>query len=266
MPAVDPARLAREIERAFEPDDGPGLLARRVADLLAAYAERARRPGGARTDTLNVPRPVMRAVGRALASASGAGASAIELASALWSIPLRETRILAAEALAPCMAEEAADWVEAQATEASDPTVLERLAARGLSGYRAGDARRALARAGGWVESSGARQRELGLVFLKAFIEEGGSEDLRRVLSLLAACPALGRGVERRALSGLLRALAERSPQETARYLADGVRAGSPASSAIARQILPLLSGRQQQILEEALARGRASGIIPPSR
>jgi hypothetical protein len=266
MPAVDPARLAHEIERAFESHDDPRLLAQRVSDLLAAYSERARRPGGARTDALNVPRPVMNAVGRALASASDGGPASIELASALWSIPLRETRLLAAEALAPCRAEGAADWVESQAAVASDPMVLERLAGRGLSAYRAGDPRRALTRAGGWLRSSGARQRELGLIFLTAFVEEGTSEDLRQILSLLAGCPALGQGTERRALSNLLRALAQRTPQETVRYLADGVRAGSATLSMIARQILPRLTGRQQQILEEVLARGRASGIIPPSR
>jgi hypothetical protein len=266
VPAVDPARLAREIERAFEPEGEPSLLARRVADLLTLYAERARRAGGARADRLNVPRPVMASVGDAVASSAGRRGHTLEFAAALWSIALHETRILAAEALASCASREAADWAEARVTETADFAVLEHLARRGLSGYRAREPQQAMARVREWIGSRSGRLRELGLYSLFSLVEEGGSEDVRAVLSLLAAHPALGRGHDGRALARLLRALAERSPQETARYLVDGVRAGAAASSQIARQVLPLLTERQQRILEEALARGRASGTMPPSK
>jgi hypothetical protein len=123
-----------------------------------------------------------------------------------------------------------------------------------------------MGRAREWIGSPSGRLRELGLDFLFALVEEGGSEDVREVLSLLAAHPMLGRGQERRALARLLRALAERSPQETARHLIDGVKAGAAASAQIARQVLPLLAERQQRVLEEALARGRASGTMRPSK
>lgn len=266
MPAVDPARLAREIEQVFEARGEPSLLARRVADLLTLYAERARRAGGARGDRLNVPRPVMASVGEAIASSAGVRGHALELAAALWSLPLQETRILAAEALASCPSREAADWAEARVGETIDVAVLERLAGRGLSGYRAREPQEAMGRAREWIGSPSGRLRELGLDYLFALVEEGGSEDVREVLSLLAAHPMLGRGQERRALARLLRALAERSPQETARHLIDGVKAGAAASAQIARQVLPLLAERQQRVLEEALARGRASGTMRPSK
>jgi hypothetical protein len=208
----------------------------------------------------------MASIGDAISSSSGGREHSLELAAALWSIALHETRLLAAEALASCGSAEAANWVEARVTETADAAVLAHLAGRGLSGYRAAEAQAALARACEWIGSRSSRLRELGLLFLLSLVEDGGSEEVRKALSLLAAHPALGRGQERRALAGLLRALAGRSPHETAHYLLEGVKAGAPASSEIARQILPLLTERQQRILEEALARGRASGTMPPSR
>jgi len=266
MPAVDPARLAGEIDAVFGRAHEPAALARQVLELLERYAERARRHGGQREDALDSPRPVTAALAHAVeaeASRTGAG---LDLAEALWSIPVRETRLLASEALGVENGEGVADWAESRAAATADLRVLEAMAGRGLAAWGSRDRAAALRRVGRWVGEGNARVRELGLLFLLPIVERGGSEDLRRVINLLGVCTEVGKGPERRTLSRLFLALIRRSPQEAARFLMDAVGQGNLVVSQIARQTLPVLPAKQKQVVEEALARGRASGIIPPSQ
>jgi hypothetical protein len=265
MPAVDPVRLAREVDGMFGPALEPSALAGKVLDLLERYAERARRKGGRPEDSLDCPRPVMAALANAIAAEARRGGRSLELADALWSTPIRETRLLACEALGVEPGGGAADWAERRALETSDARVLEGLARRGLAAWRSRDRPASLGRAEQWIRSQGERVRELGCLFLLPVAEGGESEEVRQVIDLLHQSPQVGRGAERRALSTLLLTLVRRSPQEAARYLLDAVAEGNPAVTQIARQALPLLPPRQKRDLEETLARARASGRMPTS-
>jgi hypothetical protein len=266
MPAVDPARLAREVDGLFNLTLEPSALAGRVLDLLERYAERARRKGGKSEDSLDCPRPVTAALANAIGAEARRGGRSLDLAQALWSIPIRETRLLACEALGVEPGDAAADWAEGRAPETSDLRVLEGLARRGLAAWSSRDRPTSLRRAGRWIRSESDRVRELGCLFLLPIAESGGSEDVRQVIHLLRETREVGRGPERRTLSALLLTLVRRSPQEAARYLLDAVGEGNPVLSQIARQALPLLPARQKQALEETLARARASGRMPPSQ
>jgi len=265
MPSVDPARLAREIDRMLEQTPDPSSRAREAADLLERYAERARRKPGRPEDTLHTPRHVITALARSLTAETSDPDEGLALASALWAIPLRETRLLAADLLGVWGGVEVADWAEERAAETADLRILEKVARHGLAAWRNGDRGEAFRRAGGWLTAPSTRVRELGLLLLLSIVEAGESDDLRRVINLLGASPETGSGPERKTFARLLISLVRRSPREAARFLLDGVRRGNPAVSQIARQALPLLPARQQQTLEDALAHGEPSGIMPTS-
>jgi hypothetical protein len=265
MPAVDPVRLAREVDGVFGLALEPSALAGKIRDLLERYAERARRKGGKPEDSLDCPRPVMVALAHAIGAEARRGGRGLELADALWSTPIRETRLLACEALGVEPGDAPAAWAERRGSETSDLRVLEGLARRGLAAWGSRDRPAALGRVERWIRSKGERLRELGCLFLLPVAEGGESEDVRQVIDLLHHSPEVGLGVERRTLSTLLLILVRRSPQEATRYLLDAVAEGNPAVTQIARQALPLLPPRQKRDLEETLARARASGRMPAS-
>jgi hypothetical protein len=265
MPAVDPLRLAREVDGMFDQTLDPSALAGKVLDLLERYAERARRKGGRPEDSLDCPRPLMAALARAIGAEARRGGRGLELADALWTTPLRETRLLACEALGVEPGDAAADWAERRCVEASDLHVLDGLARRGLAAWGSRDRPAALGRAERWIRGKAERLRELGCLFLLTVAEGGESEDVRQVIDLLHQSPQVGLGAERRTLSTLLLTLVRRSPQEAARYLLDAVAEGNPALTQLARQALPFLPARQKRDLEETLARARASGRMPAS-
>jgi hypothetical protein len=265
MPAVDLARLSREIDQMLGPAQDPAALARAALDLLERYAERPRRKPGRLEDSLNAPRPVMDALGHALASEGVASGQILALADALWSLPLRETRLLALDVMHACDVPEVADRAERCASDTADPQILEEVARRGLATWGQKDRPQAFRCAGRWLVAGNPRVRELALAFLLAIVEDGGSEDLRGVINLLSACPELGRGPERRSLARLLLSLVRRAPAEGSRLLLDGVRQGNQPIVQIARQALPLLPPSQRKALENALAASGPSGIMPRS-
>jgi hypothetical protein len=209
---------------------------------------------------------VITALARALAAEVSGQAEALALAGALWSFPLREPRLLAADILAAWDGVEVAEWVADRAHGTADLRLLEALASTGLAAWRNGDRARAFHRAGAWLGGPNTHARELGLLLLLSIVEEGRSDDLRLVINLLAASPEVGVGTERKTLARLLISLARRTPRETARFLLDGVRRGNHAIAHVARQTLSALPPKQRQILEETLAQAEPSGIMPPSQ
>src|SRR3972149_454160 len=185
MPSVDPARLAREIDRRLEQTPDPSSRAREAADLLERYAERARRKPGRPEDTLHTPRHVITALARPLTAATS-------------------------DPLGVWGGVEVADWAEERAAETADLRILEKVARHGLAAWRNGDRGEAFRRAGGWLTAPSTRVRELGLLLLLSIVEAGESDDLRRVINLLGASPETGSGPGREKLARLPLSLARR--------------------------------------------------------
>jgi hypothetical protein len=271
MPAVDPARLEREIETLMEAAAEPQALTRRVLDLLEFYAERARRTAGTEAATpykaFGVPRPVVRGLGAALRARLGDNPeAALAAASALWGAGYRETQFLAASILGVLQGREAAGWAAARAETCPDAVCLAELARSGLAGWRAAEPQTYLAQTSAWLRSGSERVRALGATGLTALVDDASFEDLPAVFRLLTDLPLAGHGVFRRALEQTVDALARRSPPEAARFLLDALRLGTPGAASLARRSLPAFPARQRGLLEEALSEGRGAGIIPPSQ
>ncbi len=271
MPAIDPARLAHEIELLRAEGESPAGLAQRALDSLELYADRARRPRGGAVPgegawVLGVPRPVQRALATALqGQMGGQEAVALETASLLWGAGHREARMLAASVLGPLQSGRVADWVEARAPACDDPEVLAELAGRGLAGWRAKAPQALLDRIEGWLRVSDQGLRAFAIAALTAHVQDSLFEDLPSVFRLLRSVTPPARGPLLRAQRKLVETLAMRSAPETARYLLDELAAGKAGVSRLTRQVLPSFPLRQRHLLEEALSEQMRPGIIRSS-
>jgi hypothetical protein len=271
MPAIDPARLAYEIQVLRAEGENPARLAQRALDLLEFYADRTRRPKGAARAgevawVLGVPRPVQRTLATALqGQINGQETVGLETASLLWDAGHREARVLAASILSPLQGSRVADWVEARAPACDDAEVLTELAGRGLAGWRAAAPQALLDRIAGWLRVSDHGLRGFAMVALTADVQDSSFEDLPSVFRLLRTVTPPVRGPVLRAHWKLVETLAKRSAPETARYLLDELSAGKAEMARLIRQVLPSFPPRQRRLLEEALSEQMRPGIIPPS-
>ncbi len=260
MPAVDPARLAREIDAILEHFGDPGALRRLVLDVLDFYADRARRPGASiHADdapwAFGVPRPVLRSMGRALRARSVQQPQvALAAAEALWGAGYRETQVLAASILASQAGPQAADWAQPRAEACQDRAALAELAGPGMEGWRRAEPQAFLARASVWLRSANPRLLAFGLLALTAAVEAPGFVDLPAVLRMLAGVCGETRGESRRGLVALVRVLARRSPAETARFVLDELEARTPGAERLLRGVLEAFPAPQRERLAQALS------------
>lgn len=271
MPAVDPARLQREIEALTEVATDSTVLARRTLDLLEFYAEQPRRVASSEAaiphKAFGVPHPVIRGLGAALqARLRDSPEAAVAAASTLWEAGYRETQLLAASVLGVVKGKDAAVWAAARAETCKDGVCLMELARTGLAGWRAAEPQTCLAQISAWLRSGSERVRTLGASSLAALVDDAAFEDVPAVFRLLASLPLAGHGVFRGALEQTVGALARRSPPEAARFLLDALRLRTPGAEALIRRSLSAFPARQRSLLEAALSEGRGTGIIPPSQ
>ncbi len=260
MPAIDLSRLSREVERLRGAFASPVEVVRGAVDVLDFYAERARRPAAApapedRGRSLDVPAPVLRAIGIGLQTQAGIQPeSRWPVALALWDADLRETRVLACWVLSGLNDPAVAEWVELRAADLEDPAVLTAVVERALLGWRRSSGRAYLEHMERWLGASRSVLHALGLRALLAGLEMPELEDLHRAFHALARLPHPVRGEARQALTDLLTALAKRSPAETTRFLLEGIEHELPGIERQARSLLAALPLAQRERLTAALA------------
>jgi hypothetical protein len=268
MPAIDLSRLSREVERLQSAFGSPGEVVRGAVDVLDFYAERARRPAAApspeeRGRSLDVPAPVLRAIGIGLQKQAGVQPEGCwDVAQALWDADLRETRVLACWVLSGLNDGAVAAWVERRAADLEDSAVLTAVVERALLGWRRSSGKAYVEQIGRWLGTSRSVLHALALRALLAGLEIPELEDLHLAFQALARLPHPMRGEARQALTDLLATLAKRSPAETTRFLLEGIDREQPG---IERQVRSLIAGlppTQRERLTAALA---ASGGRKPS-
>ncbi|MEW6568585.1 MAG: DNA alkylation repair protein [Chloroflexota bacterium] len=268
MPAVDPWRLARQVEAVLASSREPASLTRACLDLFEFYADRARRAVGAvraaaPTAGFGTPRPVVRALADALRGAfADRPDEALVYAASLWQPDAREPRSLAVALLSGVATEDVAAWAEPRAAATDDFTLLADMAAIGLEKWRSERRQAFMGQVSRWLQSESDRLRALALLSLAAEVEAPSFEDLPQIFRLLAAAPRSRRGPARRALIHLLQLLVRRTPQETARFLLDQLQADPAEGAALIHTLLPAFPARQQEILRQALADQGRLGII----
>lgn len=261
MPAVDPTRLEREIGEVLEAFADPVAFRRACLDLLDRYAERARRPGPATAAddspaALGVPRPVVRSLQRALVGrARQEPEAARPLAQVLFETGAREAQLLAVSLLAavtPADLDPAA--VEAWAKAASDPVVRRALLDEALAAWRREQPEAFLRQVRLWTRQ-GRQGQTLALEALEAAARDEGFRALPSLLDLLERQVEAVRGQRRRALLGVVEALAERSPAEAAQFLLDSLARGRTGAQWLTRHALPAFPEAYRQRLRQGLAR-----------
>ncbi|MGD2253100.1 MAG: DNA alkylation repair protein [Anaerolineales bacterium] len=260
MPAIDPLRLEREIDKLVEAIDDPAALRRHSLDLLGFYADRTRRSASAKgargtTKSLGVPRPVLRILGHALhQQAPEQPQSALAAADSLWEAGYRETQFMAAALLGGLDDDEVPAWAEEHIGGCRDYAALQELAERGLAGWRTGSREAFLARASAWLETNNARLRGLALLALAVEVANPEFEDLPSVFGLARGQADSVRGETRQALFALVRALARRSPPETARFLLDDLADERSGARRLVREVLKDFPPRHRAALRKALS------------
>ncbi len=269
MPAVDLDRLARQVESLLAAGTDPQTLARGCLDLLEHYRNRSRRSAAAqqvapRVSAFGAPRPLLRALGRALRDAMrDRPDEALMLAALLWHRESWETRSLAILLLADIAGDEAAAWAEPRAAECGDLDLLDDLAGRGLGRWRREHPEAFLAFAARWLTSDSASLRAMALLAMRAEADQSGSRSIPAILRLLPASLSVSRGIARTALLRLLHTLARCSPREAALLLRDNLASGSADAADLLRATLPAFPEPQRSRLRRALAEQRAAGIMP---
>jgi hypothetical protein len=264
MPAIDPARLDRELESVVQLVSHPEEAARACLTLLDFYADRTRRPTLTTTADLEqkfgVPGPVVRELSHRLSTAARAlpdrGDS---LADVLWGSGYRETRLAAGAIYEHRDDETAPAWVAARARECRDPVVLEHLGSRALLAWRAGDPDGFLAHVWSWLDEGDSQLTVVALTALCEAVRQPGYalapslfEGLAERLGGLAATSS-------RLLGELVRLMAARSPAETAQLLKRVIREseGGQAVAATIDAALPHFPERQRMLLRSALSDAR---------
>lgn len=235
MPAIDPARLDKQIDEVvafiLEPDE----VARRCLDLLDYYADRTRRVRATAFDvspSLGVPGPVLRSLaGRLRSAVEHLPDGGLNLADQLWQGQFREVMMLAAVVVGGRSGEQAADWLETAASRCSDPEVLASLASDGTEAWRRSAPQTFQTRAEVWLRSGNQRLMTLALLALRAGVIDDPGLSVLAVLDILEGRMVRLRGSARRAYVELIRGTIDRSPQEVARFLADEVRQAQGAAA-----------------------------------
>ena len=259
MPAIDLARLTREVERLEGLFASPGELRRATLDVLEFYAQRARRApvgveGTSGERALDVPPPVVRAIGAGLQTqARREPPAALPVATALWEASERQARLLACWVLSALPQEQVAAWLEERAGDLEDPVVLAAAVDRGLEAWRRANGQAYVAQLDLWIASPRSAVQALGLQALEAGLDLPELEDLQHAFQALARLPRPVRGEARRSLESVLTCLADRSPAETTRFLLEEIERKAPGVEKLVRSMAGRLPPVQRERLTAAL-------------
>jgi len=260
MTAVDPQRLARELEALGAELENPKALRSRVIALLDIYANRTRRTG-AGTDpertpwSFDVPAPILRSLKLFMRERLASRPElAWDIIDELWHAGYRETQQLAAEVLMLSSESRVAEWVEEHAAGSVDSATLATLARRGIAGWRQAEPAAFMSAASRWLHSESAPIRAFSLHGLGAAVMDPTFDELPALYGMLRGFDQPMRGESRRALLELVRALAIRSPAETTHFLLERLKRGGAQADRLARSALEVLPKAQRSAIQKALS------------
>lgn len=263
MPAINPARLKAQTAQLVENFGQPQRFVQAFHDLLEFYADRTYRPGQSGEPppllaSYHVPAPVIRLALRAitpLAEQDALGAYA--LADTLWAEPNFEFRLVAAGLLGKIPAEPyepLLERVKSWTNACHEERLLTTLVTSGLSRLMLENPRAYLEVMRAWLEDEEAHQKQLGLRAMLALLEDSNFENIPLLFRLLAPLARAGPGQLRPDLLAVMRALARRSPQETAFFLKENLAREANAGVAwLARNSLKHFPAESQDSLRRAL-------------
>ncbi len=228
MPAIQLARLRIQVADLVESFSRPGVFVQKLRDLLDFYADRARRPGGrgAKASLMpayNVSPQVLRHIERALQPEVLADPSAaLTLADALWLENWYEFRLLALQVLGwipPSPPDPIVERIQSWSRSVGREHVLDKNWIRGMAGLMQESPGSALALIEDWLSAPQESLKVLGLRVVQSLMEEGETNHLPAFFNLIAPILQEPGSIPEGEILDAIRALARRSPHETAYFL-----------------------------------------------
>ncbi len=268
MPAIQPARLKIQAAQIGALFHEPAALVRALHDLFDFYADRTRRPGktGAPPPLLQayrVPNPVMRQVWQVIKLRLDEDPQAgFGLADALWAEKNLECRTLAIQLLGrlPVSPPEAVmQRLSTWAVEETDQGLQTLILTTGAERLRGEAQDKVFRLAKNWLASTDRNIPRLGLQILLPLIEDPEFDNLPFVYRLLRPLTLRLPSESRPYFLQTVKALAQRSPQETVFFLSENLTGGQDRSlAALIRKSLSFFPKEHQASLRESL---RSSGM-----
>lgn len=228
MPAIQLARLKIQTAELVTHFDDPTSFVRRLHDLLDFYADRTRKPGQAGEPPplikpYNVPRPILRQVRTDLAPYVAMDKeSALVLCDTLWEEPYLEFRLLAIDLLGLIptdFPDEILARIKSWAVPGTEDRLLNALVNEGLTQVRKGTPERYITQLEEWLTAEEYFSRRIGLKAVSITVSDRDFENLPRLFRLLAPLIRSTPSQLRPDLLDVMRALAMRSPNESAFFL-----------------------------------------------
>ncbi len=263
MPAINLARLRRQISDLGNLFTQPFEFRRELHKLLDLYADRTHRPGQAGEpppllNTYNVPPPILHEIRRALQPiATAHSEAAIELAKALWSEPYTEFKQIAAFLLgtiSPSSNYPVLEIVEAWLSVKLDEYTLADVLKYSLANLQRETPEMLLNIIAKWLASNDLYWKRIGLLALLGFPTSLISKHLPKFLKLMTPYTRVAPLELRPAILDVLRALAFCSPRETTYFLRQSLEAPeNPDAALLIRQLLPALPDDLQENLRQLL-------------
>ncbi len=263
MPAIQPARLKRQVAQLGEKFPDSAAYTRALNELLDFYADRTRRPGrdGAPAPLIpayNAPKPLLREIRRDIIERmSAAPDTGLALADLLWEQPFLECRFLAIHTLgqiAPDPPEVVLERLQGWAQATQEDQLLDSIFTVGVARLRSEAGTSYLKKLKDWLGAREDASRILGLRALLPLLEDQELQTLPTIFHQLAPiCREMPAEVRPYVLK-VIQSLAQRTPKETAYFLREVLSTSSaPGPAWLIRRTLKLFPAESQSSLRSAL-------------
>lgn len=263
MPAIQPARLKQQAVLLAESYNRPAAFVRSLHHLLDFYSDRAHRTGQTATprtllQAYHVRPPVLRQLTLELAPyVENDPQAALDLCRTLWNESYLEFRLLAVSVLGRIGSEfsepvltQAITWLGAR----PENTLISAILEQGLGGIRKDRPDRMVEQIESWLGSGETYWQQVGLRALLLVIADPEYQSVPSFFRMVQPLVRNSPSALRPYVTGAVRALAGRSPQETAFFLRQCLQMPeSPDTPWLIRRVLPELPAAQQERLRQAL-------------
>ena len=267
MPAIQPARLKKQVSDLAGNFNQPAFFLRDLHALLDLYTDHTHRPGQAGEPspliaTYKTPPPVMRQVWHELMPLiKQQPAEVLPLCDALWAEQNYDFQMLAARLLGQVPVtppDPVIDRLHSWVNQGLNNRILDGLFDYGLVRLQQDAPDRLLELVSSWMSSSESPSQQVGFRALLPLINQSGTENLPTIFRLLTPYLRIAPSRLRPDILTVLTTLAHSSPSETAYLLRQNLSApDNPDTAWLIRQVLDEFPEEVQTSLRLALKEKR---------
>ena len=267
MPAIQPARLKKQVSDLAGKFNQPALFVRDLHALLDLYTDHTHRSGQSGEPlsliaTYRAPPPVMRQVWHELIPLiKQQPANVIPLCDALWTEQNYDLQMLAARLLgqvAVTPPNPVIDRLNSWVTTGLDDRIIDGLFGYGLCQLQQDTPGNLLELVSTWMNSPDLPTQKAGLRALLPIINQSGMEKIPSIFRMLTPYLRVAPSQLRPDILKVLSTLAHRSPSETAYFLRQNLSApDNPDTAWLIRQVLDEFPVEAQTSLRSMLKEKR---------